>query len=135
RALDCTVGAGGHSFGLLERSSPDGQLVGLDADPGALAVAAQRLAPFGDRVRLLNRNFGDLAELDIQPVDAIVFDLGLSSMQLDASGRGFSFRGDEPLDMRFDASADMATAAELLNSLPEGEIARILREYGEEPRA
>lgn len=135
RALDCTVGAGGHSFGLLERSAPDGQLVGLDADPGALDTAAQRLAPFHARVRLVNRNFGELAELDIEPMDAIVFDLGLSSMQLDASGRGFSFRADEPLDMRFDASGDTPTAAELLNTLPEGEIERILREYGEEPRA
>ena len=135
RALDCTVGAGGHSFGLLERSAPDGQLVGLDADPGALDTAAQRLAPFHARVRLVNRNFGELAELDIEPMDAIVFDLGLSSMQLDSSGRGFSFRADEPLDMRFDASGDTPTAAELLNTLPEGEIERILREYGEEPRA
>jgi 16S rRNA (cytosine1402-N4)-methyltransferase len=135
RALDCTVGGGGHSFGLLERSGPDGQLVGLDADPAALAVAATRLAPFGDRIKLVHRNFGELGELDIQPVDAIVFDLGLSSMQLDASGRGFSFRADEPLDMRFDPSSDTPTAAELLNSLPEGEIERILREYGEEPRA
>jgi 16S rRNA (cytosine1402-N4)-methyltransferase len=135
RGLDLTVGAGGHSFGLLERSVPDGQLVGLDADPGALAVAAERLAPFGDRVTLLNRNFGELGELDIGPVDAIVFDLGLSSMQLDSSGRGFSFRADEPLDMRFDAGADIPTAADLLNELPESEIERVLRDYGEEPRA
>ncbi|MCA1647516.1 MAG: 16S rRNA (cytosine(1402)-N(4))-methyltransferase RsmH [Chloroflexi bacterium] len=135
RALDCTVGAGGHSFGLLERSTPDGHLVGLDADPGALALAAHRLARFGDRVTLLHRNFGDLADLDIDPVDAIVFDLGLSSMQLEASGRGFSFRQDEPLDMRFDASSVEPTAADLLDSLPEGELERILREYGEEPRA
>jgi 16S rRNA (cytosine1402-N4)-methyltransferase len=135
RALDCTVGAGGHSFGLLERSGPDGRLVGLDADSGALAVAATRLGPFGDRVTLLNRNFGELGELEIEPVDAVIFDQGLSSMQLDASGRGFSFRGDEPLDMRFDVSAHTPTAAELLNSIPEAEIERILREYGEEPRA
>ncbi len=134
RALDLTVGAGGHSFGLLERSGPDGQLVGLDADPGALALAANRLARFGDRVTLLNRNFGELGELDIAPVDAIVFDLGLSSMQLDSSGRGFSFRADEPLDMRFDASTDIPTAADLLNELPEREIERILREYGEATR-
>jgi 16S rRNA (cytosine1402-N4)-methyltransferase len=135
RALDCTVGAGGHSFGLLERSAPDGQLVGLDADPGALEVAATRLAPFGNRFALLNRNFGELADLDLEPVDAIVFDLGLSSMQLESSGRGFSFRQDEPLDMRFDASSDSPTAAQLLNSLPEGELERVLREYGDEPRA
>ena len=135
RGLDCTLGAGGHAFGLLERSSPDGRLVGLDADPRAVELAAARLAPFGGRFTLLNRNFGDLAELDLEPVDAIVFDLGLSSMQLESSGRGFSFRADEPLDMRFDPQAEQATAAELLNTLPEADLERILREYGEEPRA
>jgi 16S rRNA (cytosine1402-N4)-methyltransferase len=135
RALDCTVGAGGHAVGLLERSSPDGRLVGLDADPDALELARARLAPFGDRVRLLQRNFGELAELALEPMDGVVFDLGLSSMQLESSGRGFSFRLDEPLDMRFDADSDAPTAAELLNSLPEAELERLLREYGEEPRA
>jgi len=135
RALDCTVGAGGHSFGLLERSAPDGRLVGLDADPNALAVAAVTLAPFGARVALLNRNFGDLGDLDLEPVDAVLFDLGLSSLQLESSGRGFSFRQDEPLDMRFDAASDSPTAADLLNALPEAELERLLREYGEEPRA
>jgi 16S rRNA (cytosine1402-N4)-methyltransferase len=134
-ALDCTVGAGGHSYGLLERSSPDGRLVGLDADPRALELAAAKLAPFGDRVTLLQRNFAELAELALEPVDAVVMDLGLSSMQLDASGRGFSFRLDEPLDMRFDPQADLPTAAELLNTLSESELEHILREYGEEPRA
>ncbi|HLZ28069.1 MAG TPA: 16S rRNA (cytosine(1402)-N(4))-methyltransferase RsmH [Chloroflexota bacterium] len=137
RALDCTVGGGGHSFGLLERSTPDGQLVGLDADPGALEAASARLAPFADRYRLLNRNFRDLADVvaDLGPVDAIVFDLGLSSMQLESSGRGFSFRFDEPLDMRFDPHPDLPTAADLLNSRPEADVERTLREYGEEPRA
>jgi 16S rRNA (cytosine1402-N4)-methyltransferase len=134
-ALDCTVGAGGHAYGLLERSSPDGRLIGLDADPRALELASARLAPFGDRVTLLRRNFADLAELELEPVDAVVMDLGLSSMQLDSSGRGFSFRPDEPLDMRFDPEADLPTAAELLNTLAEAELERILREYGEEPRA
>ncbi len=135
RALDCTVGAGGHAFELLERSSPDGTLVGLDADPGAIELARARLAPFGERVRLLQANFGDLAQLELEAVHAIVFDLGLSSMQLDSSGRGFSFRYDEPLDMRFDPSADRETAADLVNTLPEAELERVLREYGEEPRA
>ena len=135
RALDGTVGAGGHSFALLERSAPDGRLVGLDADPGALELAAARLAPFVGRFTLLNRNFRELAQLDLEPVDAMVFDLGLSSMQLESSGRGFSFRADEPLDMRFDPQADLPTAAELLNALPEADLERILREYGEEPRA
>jgi 16S rRNA (cytosine1402-N4)-methyltransferase len=135
RALDCTVGAGGHAAALLERSSPDGQLVGLDADPAALELARARLAAFGRRVTLLQRNFGDLGDLELELVSAMLFDLGLSSMQLESSARGFSFRQDEPLDMRFDPASDQATAAELLNSLSESEIERILRDYGEEPRA
>jgi 16S rRNA (cytosine1402-N4)-methyltransferase len=137
RALDCTVGGGGHSYGLLERSSPDGLLVGLDADPGALELAATRLAEFGGRFSLLNRNFGELAALapDLEPFDAIVFDLGLSTMQLESSGRGFSFRLDEPLDMRFDPHSERPSAADLLNTSLESELERTLREFGEEPRA
>jgi 16S rRNA (cytosine1402-N4)-methyltransferase len=135
RALDCTVGAGGHAAGLLERASPDGRLVGLDADPVALELARARLAPFGDRVRLLQRSFGELDEMELEPMNGIVFDLGLSSMQLESSGRGFSFRFDEPLDMRFDPESDGPTATELLNTLPEAELERVLHEYGEEPRA
>ncbi|MBV9597698.1 MAG: 16S rRNA (cytosine(1402)-N(4))-methyltransferase RsmH [Chloroflexi bacterium] len=135
RALDCTLGAGGHAFGLLERSSPDGQLVGLDADPAALELARARLAPFGERASFLRSNFGDLADLGLEPMNAIVFDLGLSSMQLETSGRGFSFRVDEPLDMRFDPDGDEPSAAELLNTLGEAELERILKDNGEEPRA
>jgi 16S rRNA (cytosine1402-N4)-methyltransferase len=135
RALDCTVGAGGHSFGLLERSSPDGRLVGLDADPGALSIAAARLAPFAGRFELLHTNYRELGTLGLEPVDAVLLDLGLSSMQLESSGRGFSFRFDEPLDMRFDPHPDAPTAAELLNSLTEAELEHILRDWGEEPRA
>jgi 16S rRNA (cytosine1402-N4)-methyltransferase len=135
RALDCTLGAGGHAASLLERSSPDGLLVGLDADPDALEMARARLAAYSDRVTLLQRNFGDLAELELEPVNAIVFDLGLSSMQLDSSARGFSFRQDEPLDMRFDPTSDQPTAAELVNTLGETDLERVLRDYGEEPRA
>ena len=134
-AIDCTVGAGGHALGLLEGSSPDGRLVGLDADPTALALARARLAGFEDRARLVHANFGDLAALELEPVNAILFDLGLSSMQLDASGRGFSFRGDEPLDMRFDSTSDGPTASDILNAYSESELERILREYGEERRA
>jgi 16S rRNA (cytosine1402-N4)-methyltransferase len=135
RSLDCTLGAGGHALGLLERSSPDGWLLGLDADSSALQLARDRLAGFGDRVTLLHRNFADLSELELEPVNAIVFDLGLSSMQLATSGRGFSFRQDEPLDMRFDPDGSQPTAAELVNTLGEAELERILWEYGEERRA
>jgi len=135
RALDCTLGAGGHSFSLLERSAPDGHLVGLDADPHAIELATQRLAPFKGRFELLNRNFSELEHLELEPFDAILMDLGLSSMQLDTSGRGFSLRADEPLDMRFDPTAGAETAADLLNSMSAAELERILRAYGEEPRA
>jgi 16S rRNA (cytosine1402-N4)-methyltransferase len=134
-AIDCTVGAGGHAFGLLERSMPDGRLIGLDQDPQAIELARERLAPFATRVALKQANFRELGALGLEPVNAILFDLGLSSMQLDASGRGFSFRADEPLDMRFDPSNQAQTAAELVNSLDERELERVLREYGEEPRA
>lgn len=137
-AVDCTANGGGHSAGLLERSAPDGQVVGLDADAGALRLAAERLAPFGDRVRLVHRNFRRLAEvaqeMSLPHADAVLFDLGLSSVQLDASGRGFALRLDEPLDMRFDPESGEATAAELLNSLPQAELERVFRDYGEEPR-
>jgi 16S rRNA (cytosine1402-N4)-methyltransferase len=138
-ALDCTINGGGHSYGLLERSSPDGQVVGLDADAAALALAANRLAPFVGRFCLVNRNFRDLAnvagELSLVSVDGVLFDLGISSLQLERFGRGFSFRGDEPLDMRFDPASSSPTAADLLNTLPEAELVRIFRAYGEEPRA
>jgi 16S rRNA (cytosine1402-N4)-methyltransferase len=135
RALDCTLNGGGHTLGLLERSSPDGQVTGLDADPAAIARAAERLAPFAARVRLVQRNFRELGELGLEPVDAIVFDLGLSSLQLESSERGFAFRFDAPLDMRFDQASGGPTAAELLNRLPEADLERIFREYGEERAA
>jgi 16S rRNA (cytosine1402-N4)-methyltransferase len=120
---------------LLEQSAPDGVLVGLDADPRALELAGQKLAPFVGRVELLNRNFARLDQLHLKPFDAILLDLGLSSMQLESSGRGFSLRLDEPLDMRFDPGANLSMADELLNTLSETDLERILREFGEEPRA
>jgi len=135
RAVDATLGSGGHSFGLLERSSPDGQLVGLDADAAAIERTRLRLQPFAGRFTLIQRNFRHLDELELEPVDAIVFDLGLSSVQLDASGRGFSFRYEESLDMRFDSDSGGPTAADLLNGLPEAELERIFRDYGEERKS
>ena len=135
-AVDCTVNGGGHTEGLLARSAPDGRVVALDADAGALELAAERLAPFGERVQLVHRNFADLAsvaeEQDLEPVDGVLMDLGLSSTQLDLSGRGFSFRFDEPLDMRFDATSGGPTAADILNKGDEEDIAHYLHEYGEE---
>ncbi len=138
RALDATLGGGGHSLGLLERSSPDGFLIALDADPRAVEAAHTRLAHFNNRFELIQGNFRDLSSLDLEPVDGIVFDLGLSSPQLESSGRGFSFRklkSDEPLDMRFDPDAPGPTAAQLVNELSEAELERVFRTFGEEPRA
>jgi len=136
RALDATLGGGGHSLELLQRSAPDGFLIGLDADPRAIESTRARLQPFEGRFELLQRNFRDLDELDLEPVDGIVFDLGLSSPQLASSGRGFSILNqDEPLDMRFDPDSAEPTAADLLNELSEAELEHIFRAYGEEPRA
>lgn len=136
--IDGTVGMGGHAAALLEATGPDVRLLGLDVDPDALARARERLAPFGARVRLVRASFGDLARTaascGVTAARAIVLDLGVSSRQLEASGRGFSFQADEPLDMRFDPDGP-TTAAELVNRLPEPELARLLAEYGEEPHA
>lgn len=133
--LDGTVGGGGHAELVLEASAPDGLLIGLDRDAEALAAARKRLAPFGSRARLFHRNFADLeallAEIGIAGIDGFLLDLGVSSRQLDAGERGFSFQQDAPLDMRMDATSG-ETAAELVNRLPEEELTRIIRKYGEE---
>jgi 16S rRNA (cytosine1402-N4)-methyltransferase len=136
--VDGTVGMGGHSERLLEASDGGVRLLGLDADPGAIARAARRLARFGDRVVLSRGSFRRMASLaaeaGVGEAAAILLDLGLSSYQLDESGRGFSFQEDEALDMRFDPAAGR-TAADLLNGLPREELARIIFEYGEERHA
>ncbi len=136
--VDCTTGAGGHAEGLLEAAGPRARLLGLDADPDALAIARQRLARFGDRVSLVNVNFRALAETAREngfvPADGVLFDLGLSSMQLERSLRGFSFQRDEPLDMRFDPRQTL-TAADIVNGASELELRRMLYEYGEESHA
>lgn len=137
RYIDCTVGGGGHAKAILESSGPDGLLLGLDADPAAIALAEETLAPYGGRVRLVNGNFASMGriarERDFAAVDGILFDLGLSALQL-AAQRGFSFREEVPLDMRFDPRGPLS-AAELVNELPEPELADLMRRYGEEPRA
>ena len=136
--VDGTVGMGGHTERLLEASDDAVRVLGLDADPEALRRAGRRLARFGDRVVLSHGSFRRLAELaaaaGVDEAASILLDLGLSSYQLDESGRGFSFQGDEALDMRFDPSAG-PTAADLLNRLPQEELARIIFEYGEERHA
>lgn len=133
--VDGTVGRGGHSLAILERSSPDGQLIGLDWDEEALCWARKVLAPFGSRARLFKRNFRDLASvleaLAIAQVDGILLDLGVSTAQLESAQRGFSFRLDGPLDMRM--NQEMKTqASDLLQRLSVDELTRIIQEYGQE---
>jgi 16S rRNA (cytosine1402-N4)-methyltransferase len=133
--LDATVGAGGHAAEILRRTEPDGKVVGIDRDEEALAEARGALEAFGERARLVHGNFADLPEilksLGIEDVDGILFDLGVSSMQFDRPGRGFSFREDGPLDMRMDRSRG-PTAADLLQTLSEAELSEILWTFGEE---
>jgi 16S rRNA (cytosine1402-N4)-methyltransferase len=139
RHVDATLGGGGHAERILEASDPDGRLLGLDADGAAIARVRARLAErFGDRLRLCQANFRQLAavapEEGFADVDGCLFDLGLSSFQLADAERGFSFRAGGPLDMRFDASRGVP-AAELLASLDATELAALFRRYGEEPFA
>ena len=133
--LDGTVGGGGHARLILEASSPDGRLIGLDRDPAALAAAASALAPFGERVTLCRGSFAGLdqtlAALGLSRVDGILLDLGVSSYQLDNPERGFSFREEGPLDMRMDPS-QQTSAADLLAQADAGELRRIFRDFGEE---
>jgi len=136
--VDGTVGMGGHAERLLEVAGDEGRLLGIDRDPEALARAARRLARFGARVILEHGSFRHLGALatraGVERAAAVLLDLGVSSYQIDDSGRGFSFQGEEPLDMRFDPT-EGATAAELLGRLPAEEIAGLLAEYGEERHA
>jgi len=133
--LDGTLGGGGHAKLILEASSPEGRLIGLDRDPAALRRAGEVLAPFDGRVVLRHRNFSEaaevLGELGMNGLDGMLLDLGVSSHQLDEVSRGFSFRGDAPLDMRMDPTCG-ATAADVVNGAAAEELARIFREYGEE---
>jgi 16S rRNA (cytosine1402-N4)-methyltransferase len=136
--VDGTLGAGGHAADVLRRSAPDGLLIGLDQDGEAIERCRLLLAPFGARVVLRQANYRDLpavlADLGIGPVDGVLLDLGVSWFHLRSPERGFSFMLEGPLDMRMDLSAPR-TAADLVNKLPRAELARILREYGEESRA
>ncbi len=132
--IDCTVGLGGHSEAIL-KSSNETRVIGIDLDPAALAYSRQRLAPFRDRFSAFQANFRAVAavleQADEHDPSGILVDLGVSSMQFDSPERGFSFRFDAPLGMRMDPTTG-PTAADLLQQLPESEIARIIFEYGEE---
>jgi 16S rRNA (cytosine1402-N4)-methyltransferase len=135
---DCTVGGGGHAERLLETSSPDGRLLGLDADRAAIAEAQRVLAQYSDRVVLRQANFAALYEVareeDFIPLDGVLFDLGLSSYQLADPSRGFSFAADAPPDMRFDEDRGLS-ALDLIDRTSERELAGILATFGEERRA
>ncbi|MEU9577730.1 16S rRNA (cytosine(1402)-N(4))-methyltransferase RsmH [Streptomyces chilikensis] len=138
--VDCTLGLGGHSEAMLTRF-PEARLIGLDRDKEALRLSGERLAPFGDRATLVHAVYDELPEvLDrlgiprAHGVQGVLFDLGVSSMQLDEADRGFAYAQDAPLDMRMDQTTGMS-AAEVLNTYPPGELVRILRAYGEEKQA
>lgn len=138
RYIDCTVGQGGHAAAILEWSSPGGQLLGLDADPQAIKTAQFTLREYGKSMLLINENFGRLekvaSEHHFRPVHGVLFDLGVSSLQLVDEERGFSFQRDGPLDMRFDPDQEL-TAAEIVNDFPEDELAKLIWSYGEERRS
>ena len=133
--VDCTLGGGGHSGGFLERISPDGRLIGIDQDTNALKAAQQNLSAYDGRVTYVHSNYSHLDEILTahapDGVDGILFDIGVSSHQLDEKDRGFSYMQDAPLDMRMDQSRSM-TARDVVNTYSEDELHRILKEYGEE---
>lgn len=135
RYIDGTLGAAGHATGILTESAPGGELLGLDLDPQALAIARERLAPFGERAHIVQASYTTMkeqaAKLGWDAVDGIVLDFGVSSMQLDTPERGFSFLSDGPLDMRFSPNAAIS-AADLVNSYAETDLADIIFRYGED---
>ncbi len=138
RYIDATAGLGGHSEAILEASQPGGRLLAIDQDPTAVAMTTARLARFGDAVVVVHANFREIDRVardqGFTEVDGILFDLGVSSMQLDTPGRGFSFMRDEPLDMRMDTTAGL-TAADVVNETAEGDLADIIYQFGEEKRS
>jgi 16S rRNA (cytosine1402-N4)-methyltransferase len=136
--IDCTVGLGGHAAAILEKISPSGRLLGIDADPEAIRISQDRLSDYSEAVILVNDNFVNLEAIceryHFHPVDGIFFDLGVSSLQLDTAERGFSFQLDAPLNMRFDRGQG-PTAADIVNTFSERELAKLLETYGEEPHS
>lgn len=136
--VDCTVGAGGHAEAVLEAAAPGGRLLGMDVDPRAIGIAERRLQRFAGDCLLVNDNFGNLKAVcsanGFIKVNGVYFDLGVSSMQLDEPSRGFSFQRDEPLDMRF-SERQSVTAADIVNTYPVEELARVIWAYGEERKS
>lgn len=137
--LDGTLGAGGHSQALLERTAPDGILIGLDRDEEILAIARARLAKFGNRAHLHHATYSQMGEIldreKLREIDGFLLDLGVSSLQLDKPDRGFSFNQPGPLDMRMDRSEDCWTAAEIVNRLTERELADVIYQFGDERKS
>lgn len=135
RYIDCTLGGGGHAAAILERSSPGGQLLGIDTDPDAIRTAQDQLNKYGKSILLINDNFVNLKSIctkyNFYPVHGVLFDLGLSSLQLNRDERGFSFQHDAPLDMRFNPNQEV-TAADIINTYSETELASLIWTYGEE---
>lgn len=133
--LDCTVGAGGHAAKILEATSPHGRLIGIDVDPQAIALAKENLSSYGDRVSLIHGNFAELDQIlnqqGVSKVDGALFDLGVSSLQFDTPGRGFSFRYCGPLDMRMDQTSGQPIFDDL-NRKDAAELTEIIRNFGEE---
>jgi 16S rRNA (cytosine1402-N4)-methyltransferase len=136
RYVDCTLGAGGHAAAILELSQPGGQLLGIDADPTALGIASETLAPYDGSFVLVNDNFSHLKSVceqrDFAPVHGVLFDLGLGSFQIDVAERGFSFQQDAPLDMRVSPMQE-TNASDIVNGYGEAELANLIWKYGEEP--
>ncbi|MFC2017375.1 16S rRNA (cytosine(1402)-N(4))-methyltransferase RsmH [Chloroflexota bacterium] len=135
RYIDCTLGGGGHATAILDHSSPGGQLLGIDADPEAIKISEARLQAYSGSTLLINENFVNLQAIcmkyDFFPVHGILFDLGLSSLQLNDNGRGFSFQHEAPLDMRLSPNQEV-TAADVINTSSETELAHLIKTYGEE---
>jgi len=135
RYIDCTLGGGGHAAAILDHSSPGGQLLGIDADPDAIKMSEARLQAYSGSTLLINENFVNLQAIcikyDFLPVHGILFDLGLSSFQLNRDGRGFSFQRKAPLDMRLSPTQEV-TAADIVNTSSESELAHFIKTYGEE---
>jgi len=138
RYIDCTLGGGGHAAAILDNSSPGGQLLGIDAAPEAIKTATTRLKDYSGSTLLVNENFINLQatciKYDFSPVHGILFDLGLSSLQLNGNGRGFSFQHEAPLDMRLNTKQE-TTAADIINTSSEAELSHLIKTYGEESRS
>jgi 16S rRNA (cytosine1402-N4)-methyltransferase len=136
--VDATLGLGGHAGAILENFDKT-RILGIDQDTEAIMIAARRLEKFGNRIEIFHANFSDIKQVllkaETEKVDGVLADLGVSSLQFDSAERGFSFRFDAPLDMRMNAESETETAADLLATLPEFEIARIIYEYGEERKS